>query len=126
LFDQHARGDHQRRVELADRHAVVEAFQRFVQYQLGVDTLQARAGFGNDGFEAAEVEEFATAIGTRDMQRRMRLGGLRIQLGGALARVLFAIDDDRKSTRLNSSHVKISYAVFRVKRTIFKPSMSSL
>src|SRR5690606_39282872 len=31
--------------------------------------------------------------------------------------VLRAVEQDRKSTRLNSSHVKISYAVFCVKKT---------
>src|SRR5690606_40468502 len=36
-----------------------------------------------------------------------RLGVLRLLLGGDLLG-----DGDRKSTRLNSSHVKISYAVF--------------
>src|SRR5690606_41068773 len=30
-------------------------------------------------------------------------------------------DEDRKSTRLNSSHVKISYAVFCLKKKIKKP-----
>src|SRR5690606_41935350 len=32
---------------------------------------------------------------------------------------------DRKSTRLNSSHVKISYAVFCLKKKIIKPMLSS-
>src|SRR3712207_7133891 len=31
-------------------------------------------------------------------------------------------DRDRKSTRLNSSHANISYAVFCLKKKIFKPS----
>src|SRR5690606_40753728 len=33
-------------------------------------------------------------------------------------------DEDRKSTRLNSSHVKISYAVFCLKKKIAKPSVN--
>src|SRR5436309_15612037 len=40
-------------------------------------------------------------------------------LGGAHVRVLVDLDGvsrDRKSTRLNSSHVKISYAVFCLKK----------
>src|SRR5690606_41835893 len=40
-----------------------------------------------------------------------RLGGQRGRPGGELAR-----RRDRKSTRLNSSHVKISYAVFCLKK----------
>src|SRR5690606_41456217 len=32
--------------------------------------------------------------------------------GQAVLRVVFVLPGDRKSTRLNSSHVKISYAVF--------------
>src|SRR5690606_40036477 len=36
------------------------------------------------------------------------------KLGGAL--VVLGLDGDRKSTRLNSSHVKISYAVFCLKK----------
>src|SRR5690606_40557125 len=32
------------------------------------------------------------------------------------ARALFRVEQDRKSTRLNSSHVKISYAVFCLKK----------
>src|SRR5690606_32662362 len=40
------------------------------------------------------------------------------QLADALARILSRPDlQDRKSTRLNSSHVKISYAVFCLKKT---------
>src|SRR5690606_42149505 len=33
-----------------------------------------------------------------------------------LAASIYTLDVDRKSTRLNSSHVKISYAVLRLKR----------
>src|SRR5699024_421872 len=36
--------------------------------------------------------------------------------------VLSALDDDRKSTRLNSSHVSISYAVFCLKKKKMKDS----
>src|SRR5690606_41253509 len=35
---------------------------------------------------------------------------------GLLAQADFGIERDRKSTRLNSSHVKISYAVFCLKK----------
>src|SRR5690606_39713903 len=36
--------------------------------------------------------------------------------GKTLAAFLWSLDRDRKSTRLNSSHVKISYAVFCLKK----------
>src|SRR5436309_10074109 len=45
-----------------------------------------------------------------DAQRAARVAGQVLALAGAL---------DRKSTRLNSSHVKISYAVFCLKKTIW-------
>src|SRR5690606_41455048 len=37
---------------------------------------------------------------------------------GKLATRSYVVDTDRKSTRLNSSHVKISYAVFCLKKKI--------
>src|SRR5690349_23425844 len=39
-----------------------------------------------------------------------------LQRADAQLRVLVALDGDRKSTRLNSSHVEISYAVFCLKK----------
>src|SRR5690554_7792308 len=38
------------------------------------------------------------------------------RLEGALSELTYLIDQDRKSTRLNSSHVRISYAVFCLKK----------
>src|SRR5690606_41662511 len=38
---------------------------------------------------------------------------------------LHSIDQDRKSTRLNSSHVKISYAVFCLKKKIKKKTKTT-
>src|SRR5207302_4788458 len=48
--------------------------------------------------------------------------GLRAALATALQQVCPAVED-RKSTRLNSSHVKISYAVFclKKKKKIYQP-----
>src|SRR5207249_8156825 len=53
--------------------------------------------------------------GCRDhSERNLRL---RRHLSGELCRVWH--DQDRKSTRLNSSHVSISYAVFCLKKKIY-------
>src|SRR5438067_5728895 len=38
------------------------------------------------------------------------------RLGGGRHRQFAALEEDRKSTRLNSSHVSISYAVFCLKK----------
>src|SRR5690606_24885785 len=69
----------------------------------------------------------------RPVPAHLRLGGVGEQLAdvvehagvgggvgprGAPDRGLVHADQDRKSTRLNSSHVKSSYAVFRLKKTI--------
>src|SRR2546426_2950704 len=63
-------------------------------------------------FRSADVELSALALITLSAHD-MRLGGDEIahpdRLGGALA-------EDRKSTRLNSSHLVISYAVFCLKK----------
>src|SRR5690625_1064045 len=42
--------------------------------------------------------------------------GLPASPGAATGKVIFTSDEDRKSTRLNSSHVAISYAVFCLKK----------
>src|SRR5690606_41692467 len=56
-----------------------------------------------------------------DVQTALGEGGPRAGLGGAVADVevggaVRGVGEDRKSTRLNSSHVKISYAVFCLKK----------
>src|SRR3712207_8453051 len=50
--------------------------------------------------------------GTRDPGRQ----GLRLLAGEVWWFTLKALDPDRKSTRLNSSHANISYAVFCLKK----------
>src|SRR5690606_41825763 len=52
-----------------------------------------------------------------------RGGGEGVARCGALGRGQGSSQQDRKSTRLNSSHVKISYAVFCLKKKIFKESL---
>src|SRR5690349_22028016 len=43
-------------------------------------------------------------------------GALRMPLDAQRERPVPVLDEDRKSTRLNSSHVEISYAVFCLKK----------
>src|SRR5690606_42007355 len=61
------------------------------------------------------AERDAHAVGVDDIGRN----DVALQLLGAdaaVAVVVVQIEEDRKSTRLNSSHVKISYAVFCLKK----------
>src|SRR5690606_40380108 len=64
-----------------------------------------------------------SVIDDRDERRRRNVLRPRHQRGLAAAAVVSggetAYPEDRKSTRLNSSHVKISYAVFCLKKTIW-------
>src|SRR3712207_8137839 len=72
------------------------------------------------------VDDLSVALGgavgaeQRHVARhRLRAGGHGVdQVGGhhAVRRVLATGDRDRKSTRLNSSHANISYAVFCLKK----------
>src|SRR3712207_7908321 len=59
----------------------------------------------------------------RSDRRRRRSGSGTCALGMSNGRHLGLVD--RKSTRLNSSHANISYAVFCLKKTIF-PSLAFL
>src|SRR5207249_277779 len=63
------------------------------------------------GFAAARVGPLLE-IGTYCGKSAIYLGGA-ARAGGT---VLYTVDQDRKSTRLNSSHVSISYAVFCLKK----------
>src|SRR3712207_7952835 len=54
---------------------------------------------------AAELRYYPNAMARGLVHRRMQMLG-----------VLFPIEGDRKSTRLNSSHANISYAVFCLKK----------
>src|SRR5207302_11440157 len=68
-------------------------------------------------FRSAAVHEAASVLpegrGLRILEIGAGTGGLASQLLPALERGSW---EDRKSTRLNSSHVKISYAVFCLKK----------
>src|SRR3712207_7058764 len=63
-------------------------------------------------------------------QRRDRLGPQRVQLVRPIERQrreppIHLVQQDRKSTRLNSSHANISYAVFCLKKKTFIPTRYS-
>src|SRR3712207_7939636 len=51
--------------------------------------------------------------------RGARVGAPHVQ-GGVELPLAHALDEDRKSTRLNSSHANISYAVFCLKKIKFE------
>src|SRR2546430_11547989 len=57
----------------------------------------------------------SNVLRTSDMSRRTKLGWT-IAGAALVAGVLFLLARDRKSTRLNSSHSQISYAVFCLKK----------
>ena len=67
--------------------------------------------------EWRNMEDFAEGIDTNRLPRTEALAGRSITVeladGGTLT---IDFDLDRKSTRLNSSHVEISYAVFCLKK----------
>src|SRR3712207_8177476 len=54
--------------------------------------------------------------GDRPFPRRAVMGGGHVHADGSLAHGARVDDGDRKSTRLNSSHANISYAVFCLKK----------
>src|SRR5438034_5837730 len=77
-------------------------------------TTLFRSYFGLDGGREHTLEEIGGMLGvTRERVRQLRDRALKRlrdgEVGKALAR-------DRKSTRLNSSHTVISYAVFCLKK----------
>src|SRR5690606_42050705 len=83
-------------------------FHQILHWHHFYDRATLEAGLVSDGFFHA-FGWFATVIGlvmVADVRRRSELRGQALVAG-----IL-----DRKSTRLNSSHVKISYAVFCLKK----------
>src|SRR5260221_5098851 len=63
--------------------------------------------------------DFVAARGSRARRwlcHRCRIGRWRSGVAGALSDVVHCRERDRKSTRLNSSHTVISYAVFCLKK----------
>src|SRR3712207_7639972 len=66
---------------------------------------------GLDGARAAEVQE-----AVRDLLAAERLAADELQVLAQVSHVRPLAVEDRKSTRLNSSHANISYAVFCLKK----------
>src|SRR5688500_19960987 len=79
------------------------------------------------GGDGARGDEQPLALGRRvavAQHRRRALFGEALEMVGAQVR--HAAPADRKSTRLNSSHLVISYAVFCLKKKIMYPTRIQL
>src|SRR5690606_41569909 len=79
-----------------------------------------RAGWAEHGpYDGILVTAGAAAL-VDELTAQLAPGGVLVApVGAASAQQLLMLRRDRKSTRLNSSHVKISYAVFCLKKKIF-------
>src|SRR3712207_7954579 len=69
---------------------------------------------------------FRSQAGPRERSRAARRGRARADVAGRSDRhplLVLILISDRKSTRLNSSHANISYAVFCLKKTNSQPSI---
>src|SRR5436853_2226338 len=76
-------------------------------------------------FRSSEPQGAHVAGGDEDKGHRLAciaswLAGRRHRRGTRVGRPLEGTDQDRKSTRLNSSHLGISYAVFCLKKKTVK------
>src|SRR5690606_41627003 len=78
-------------------------------FRSAVDHHVAVGFLGHAGHAAGHLLE-ALAVGGADLGEEVDVAAQRD------AAVQVAVQQDRKSTRLNSSHVKISYAVFCLKK----------
>src|SRR2546426_7293568 len=95
--------------------------QALLVERMGKHRVIAETGAGQHGVATATVcarfgFECVVYMGEADM-RRQRLNVYRMELMGArVVPVTSGTKTDRKSTRLNSSHLVISYAVFCLKK----------
>src|SRR5690606_41955716 len=82
------------------------------------DALPIFAAGGSHGgiVDGVRPERVPAGLGVLLAHRDPDVGRQDVGAGGGLGRVARHEDLDRKSTRLNSSHVKISYAVFCLKK----------
>src|SRR5204862_2240054 len=73
----------------------------------------------NQTMTAGQTASFAiTANGTAPLSYQWQKNGANINGATSASYTTPATTTDRKSTRLNSSHVEISYAVFCLKKTL--------
>ena len=92
-LNQGAGRHHQRGVDVAQGHAVVQVFQGFALDQVAVHFFQAFAGLGDDGVQAAHVQRREAAVGAGDADRRVRLHRVFGRCaGGALLGAGIAVD----------------------------------
>src|SRR5215475_12885757 len=88
--------------------------------RLAVRLVRLYLGLGGFGVSLALMVRARLGLGPWDVLLQGIACHLGVQLGwvtiGVSGLVLLAWIPDRKSTRLNSSHVKISYAVFCLKK----------
>src|SRR5690606_2451601 len=84
--------------DVRDEKAVFQSVNNLPDNWKNIDVLINNAGLalGRDYFEEADLEDWNTMVDTN-------------------IKGFMYVAKDRKSTRLNSSHVKISYAVFCLK-----------
>src|SRR3989442_8977869 len=121
-----------RAVPLHDVHRALDALP--VVFQGVVGPGDHAVGVGEQGkieVELLDVARVALHAGGVDAERldaRASEPGHLVAHGGELAvsarGVVSGIEQDRKSTRLNSSHVRISYAVFCLKKKKIKTIQS--
>src|SRR3712207_9302084 len=90
--------------------ATTEIYTLSLHDALPIYSFRARGGRGHDAL--SEVIREINALG--ETLREQRIGAL--EATALLRTVMAEIDVDRKSTRLNSSHANISYAVFCLKK----------
>src|SRR5690606_40813397 len=83
-------------------------------------TLFRSGAVGDDAATVVERERLVRALRRLGPGQR-RVVVLRHLLDRSEAEVAAELGTDRKSTRLNSSHVKISYAVFCLKKKKTRP-----
>src|SRR5690606_39797895 len=94
------------RVALGRRNALDDGFQDLIDALTGLGAGQDGGGrVKPDG--VPDLAEYPLGIGVGQVDLVDHRDDLQVVLQGQVA-----VGKDRKSTRLNSSHVKISYAVF--------------
>src|SRR5256885_9112986 len=103
-------------IQLNKNYSLPERLAEFIPIKIasvGGAGLNALDRIILDGLERADV----VAINTDVQSLTSSVATRKVQLGRSVSRGLGAGGDpDRKSTRLNSSHLVISYAVFCLKK----------